>query len=60
MREFIKGFRSLPRGAAFTSSGVARQAMHQQYFGAPGDSNSASKSAQRAVVTGLKLSLPVR
>jgi hypothetical protein len=34
--------------------------MHQQYFGAPGVSNNASKSGQVALVTGLKVSLPVR
>jgi len=34
--------------------------MHQQYFGAPGVSNSASKSGHLAFVTGLKLSFCVR
>jgi hypothetical protein len=34
--------------------------MHQQYFGAPGELNSASKSRQVLLVTGLKVSLTVR
>jgi len=34
--------------------------MHQQYFGAPGVSNSDSKSGHLAFVTGLKLSFCVR
>jgi hypothetical protein len=60
IRAFISGLRSLPRGAALTSSGVARHAMHQQYFGAPGVSNRTSKSGHLARVTGLKVSLSVR
>src|SRR5688572_26013185 len=42
--------------ASLRSSAVARQAMHQQYFGPPGRAKTATKSSFVALVTGLKVS----